>query len=229
MKFEKALIFDSGTLISFSMNGLLDLVKKLKEVFKGRFLITNEVKKEIIDKPLTIKRFELEGLKLKQLLDEGIIELPSVIGIKDAEMTKKVDEVMKLSNNTFVGSKGPINLIARGEASCFALSSILNEKKIKNVMAVDERTARSLVEKPNELGKYLGKKLHTKIKPNIQNYKFFNQFKIIRSAELVYIAYKKGLVDLKNGTTVLDALLYAVKFKGCAISGDEIKEIKRIK
>lgn len=225
----KAIVFDSGTLISFSMNGMLDLIKKLKDVFKGRFLITNEVKKEIIDKPLTIKRFELEGLRLKQLLDQGVLELPSAIGVKEAELSKKIEEVMKVSNNTYMGSKGPINLIARGEASCFALSSLLIEKKIKNVMAVDERTARSLVEKPNELGKYLGKKLHTKITLNTQNCKFFSQFKIIRSSELVYIAYKKGLVDLKNGSTVLDALLYAVKFKGCAISGDEIREIKRIK
>ncbi len=225
---EKAIIFDSGTLISFSMNGLTEEIKKLKEIFKGKFLITTEVKKEIIDKPLTIKRFELEALKLKQLLDEGILELPSSIGIKEAELSKKIDEVMKASNNTYVGNKGPINLIARGEASCFALSSLLIKKKIKNVMAVDERTARSLVEKPNELGKYLGKKLHTKITTNQQNYKFFSQFKIIRSAELAYVAYKKGLVNLKNGATVLDALLYAMKFKGCAISGDEIKEIKRI-
>jgi len=113
----KAIVFDSGTLISFSMNGMLDLIKKLKDVFKGRFLITNEVKKEIIDKPLTIKRFELEGLRLKQLLNQGVLELPSSIGIKEAELSKKIDEVMKASNNTYVGNKGPINLIARGEAS----------------------------------------------------------------------------------------------------------------
>ncbi len=225
---EKAIIFDSGGLISFSMNGLLDLIKKLKQIFKGRFFITADVKREIIDKPLTIKKFELEGLKLKQLLDQGILESPSAIGIKDIELNKKIEEVMKSANNMFLGNKGPINLIARGEASCFALSSILNERKIVNVIVIDERTARSIVEKPADLGKYLGKKMHTKITATTQNYKFFDRFKIIRSAELAYVAYKKNLVDLKNGQ-VLDALLYAMKFKGCAISREEIQEIKKIK
>ena len=39
--------------------------------------------------------------------------------------------------------------------------------------------------------------------------------------------YKKKIVEFGNHV-LLDALLYAVKFKGCAISGDEIKEIKNL-
>ena len=64
----KYLIFDSGPLINFALNGLLPLLKKLKKEFKGEFLITKEVKNEIIDYPQNIKRFELEALQLKQLL-----------------------------------------------------------------------------------------------------------------------------------------------------------------
>jgi hypothetical protein len=45
----------------------------------------------------------------------------------------------------------------------------------------------------------------------------------------MYVAWKKGIIPLKDGITVLDALLFALKFKGCAISGDEIKEIKKIR
>ena len=56
----------------------------------------------------------------------------------------------------------------------------------------------------------------------------YKKFKVIRSTELIYVAYKKGLVKLK-GKLVLDALLWALKFKGCSISGDEIREIKKIK
>ena len=61
-----------------------------------------------------------------------------------------------------------------------------------------------------------------------KNFKFFEGFKFIRSAELIYVAYKKNVTRIKDGKDVLDALLYAVKFSGCAISGDEIKEMKRI-
>ena len=56
---NKAIIFDSGTLISFSINGLTEMIKDLKGIFKGKFLITQDVKREVIDIPLKIKKFEL--------------------------------------------------------------------------------------------------------------------------------------------------------------------------
>ena len=85
-----------------------------------------------------------------------------------------------------------------------------------------------LVEKPENLKELLEKKMHTNVKLKESNFKEFNGFKIIRSTELIYIAYKKGLINLR-GKEVLDALLYALKFKGCAISSEEIEEIKNIK
>ena len=223
---NRAIIFDSGALISFSMNGITDIIKKLKEIFKGRFLITSEVKKEIIDVPMKIKRFELEALKLKQLLDERILEFPSSFGIKDSEVTKKRDEILNIANSTFNSEGKDIHIMDTGEASCLALGKMLNERKIKNVIVIDERTTRILAEKPENLRRFLEKKLHVKIRTK-GNLRFFKDFKIIRSAELVYVAYKKRLVKLKNGD-VLSALLYAVKFKGAAISGDEIEEIKEL-
>jgi hypothetical protein len=84
-----------------------------------------------------------------------------------------------------------------------------------------------IVEKHENLREFLEKKLHVKIRVNHENLKYFKDFKIVRSTELVYVAYKKGLVKMKN-PQVLDALLYAMKFKGAAISGEEIEEIKRL-
>ncbi|MCK5149486.1 hypothetical protein KAJ87_00995 [Candidatus Pacearchaeota archaeon] len=223
----KVIIFDASTLITFAMNGLLPEFKELKKIFNGKFIITKDVKREIIDRPITIKRFELEALKLKQLLDEKIIEMPSCLGINEDEISKKTKEILNLANNIFIGKGKNIELIQLGEASCLVLSRLLNEKKIENVIAVDERTTRMLGEKPENLERLLRKKLHTNITLKKENFYFFKGFKFIRSSELVYVAYKKGLVKLKNGP-VLDALLWAVKFKGCAISGDEINEIKRL-
>lgn len=224
----KAIIFDASTLITFAMNGLLPELKELRKIFKGKFMITKDVKREIIDKPITIKRFELEALKLKQLLDEKILEMPFSLNVNENIVPKKTLEILKIANETFKSDKGEIKIIDSGEASCLALSRILNEKKIKNVIAVDERTTRMLGEKPENLERLLQKKLHAKITFKKENFEFFRGFKFIRSSELVYVAYKKGLVKLKN-SLVLDALLWAVKFKGCAISGDEIKEIKNLK
>ena len=136
---------------------------------------------------------------------------------------------MTVANNTFFGRGRAIRIIHRGEASSLALSRILDEKKIKNVIAVDERTARMLGEKPDNLKRLFGEKIHMNITAKQENYKYFKGFKFIRSAELVYVAFKKGFFELKDHDTVLDALLYAVKFKGCAISGEEIREILKLK
>lgn len=224
---NKIIIFDASTLITLAMNGMFEEMRELKKIFKGKFIITKEVKMEIIDKPITINRFKLEALKLKQLLDEKTLEMPSTIGISDEEISKKTTEILEIANNIFQGNNKSIHLIDLGESSCLALSNMLNEKKIKNVLAIDERTTRMLGEKPDNLQRFLQKKLHTKISFKKEPLGFFKEFKVIRSSELVYIAYKKGLIKLKNGF-VLDALLYAVKFKGCSISEDEIREIKKL-
>jgi predicted DNA-binding protein (UPF0251 family) len=224
----KAIIFDASTLISLSMNGLFDELKDLKNIFGGKFLVTKDVKREIIDKPSTIKRFELEALRLKDLLDKGILETPSSLGVDEKEIYKEVEKIKNIANTTFKSKRDDIYLIDSGETSCLVLSKILSDRKIKNIVAVDERTIRMLCEKPENLKKLLEKKLHTQITSNDSNFKYFKGFSFIRSSELIYVAYKKGLIKLKDPMT-LDALLYAVKFKGCAISDEEIKEIERIK
>ena len=103
---------------------------------------------------------------------------------------------------------------------------ILTERNIKNVLVIDERTTRVLCEKPENLKKLLQNKLHTGIKINKENLKQFRGFKVVRSAELIYIAYKKDLIKIKD-KKILDALLYSLKYKGCAISTSEIEKIKR--
>jgi predicted nucleic acid-binding protein len=223
----KALIFDASTLISFAMNGLYDELRHLKEIFNGKFLITKEVKGEVIDRPLTIKRFELEALKIKKLFDEGVLEMPSSLDISDKEISRDTNRIIETANTTFKSGGHHLKLIDLGEASCIALARALEERKIGCVIAVDERTMRMLVEKPENLEKLLENKLHTNIISNKNNLKMFKGFKIIRSTELVYLAYKKGLIELDNGI-VLDALLYAMKFKGCSISEEEIREAERI-
>jgi hypothetical protein len=186
------------------------------------------VKSEIIDKPMTIKRFELEALKIQELLTDGIIEMSSALGIDDKTISQKTSEIQNLANSTFFSKGNSIQIIEIGESSCLALSQILDEKGIKNVIAVDERTTRLLGEKPENLEALFRKKTKIfAINSKKENFKFFRGFTFIRSAELIYIAYKKGLVNLKNHD-VLDALLYAIKLNGCSISDEEIFEMKKL-
>ncbi|MGY4883970.1 MAG: hypothetical protein ACP5NZ_00120 [Nanobdellota archaeon] len=226
---NKAIIFDAGALITLSMNGLTEELRKLKTIFDGSFLITQQVKSEVIDKPLTIKNFELEALRTKKLLDEDIIELADYYGFDNAEIDRKAKEMMDIANSLFVSPKEQVKLMHLGEASCLALSKMLSDKKIKNVIAIDERTTRMLIEKPDNLKELLHRKLHTNIKLVKANFDSFKNFQVIRSAELMYVAWKKGLVELKDGISILDALLYAVKSKGCSVSFEEIEEMKKIK
>ena len=225
----KIIIFDASTLISLSMNGLLNVLEKLKKNFNGHFIIPKDVKYEVIDRPINIKRFELEALRIKRLLEKGVLEMPSVMGIKSSEVLAKKEKLVNLANTMFVGARKDITIIHKGEASCLALSKILSEKKIEHVIAIDERTTRMLSEKPENLRSLLVKKMHTNIQLKKQEFKHFKDFRFIRSTELVYVAWKKGMLELKDGEKILDAMLYALKFKGAAITSDEIREIKTLK
>jgi hypothetical protein len=224
---KKAIIFDAGTIINFSMNSLLDLFGDLKKIFNGNFIITEDVEEEVVRRPLRVKKFELSALRVRQMIKNKILELPVSIGIEREEIERRTREFLDIANRTFIARDRYIHLIDLGESSCLAISEILSRKGIQNVIAMDERTTRMLCENPENLRKLLESKLHTKIKAKKQNYFEFEKFKIIRSTELAYIAYKNNLVNFGNGT-LLDALLYAVKYKGCSVSIDEIEQLKRM-
>lgn len=225
---KKILIFDSSTIISLSLNNLLYVLERLHEKHNVRFIIPEEVKYEIIEKPLQIKRFELEALMIRELLDKGVIELPENIQISSKEIKEKTFEILKAANSSFMARGEWIKLLSAGEGSCFALGEILKEKGIEYALAIDERTARMLSEKPENLQRLLEKKLHTPVKMNKGNLAVFSDTRIIRSAEICYIAYKNNLVELKDGIQLVDAMLYATKYKGCAISTQEIEDIKKL-
>lgn len=225
---KKYLIFDAGPIISLTMNGLLPVLEKLKENFNGEFIITPEVKREVIDKPLKIKKYQLEAVRVQNLIKKGIFTLSSKL-ISNNKLQRETKQLLQIANSTLVADQRmgneKINLIQDGEASCLAFSKLC---KCENVIVADERTIRMLTEAPEKLKEVMEKKLHTKISINHQNLKYLKNFKFIRSAELLYVAYKKDLIGLKKDKTLLDALLYAVKYKGSAISSKEIEEIKSL-
>ncbi|MCL6500681.1 MAG: hypothetical protein K6T16_01455 [Candidatus Pacearchaeota archaeon] len=216
----KALIFDSSSIVSLTLNDLLYLLKPLKKLFGGEFYITEAVKYEIIDRSLDIKRFELEALMIKALIEEGVLKV-----FKTEFLKGETKKLLNIANNTFKVDGEGIRIIHEGEASCLALYNYLPTGK--KAIVIDERTTRMLCEKPENLHKLFERKLHRPIQANTVNYSFFNRFKIIRSAELSYVAYKHGMIKLpaKPGQAI-EAVLYALKYKGCAISREEISVAK---
>ena len=223
----KVLIFDSGPLINFTMNGLLDALSLLKQEFKGKFIITDQVKYEVVDRPLSIHRFELGALKIQSLINSGVLEMPSSMGIKNEEIDKLTQDFMNNANKSLQYKGSWVNIVSPAEMSCLALSFILNEENTRNMIAIDERTTRILCENPERLENLMESKLHQNLDLNPLSLEKFHNFKFLRSPELVYVAYKKGLLGL-NGKKALEAALYATKFKGASISFEEIEELKRL-
>jgi hypothetical protein len=222
----KTVIFDSGTLITLSMNCLLDLLRELKKSSNVKFIITREVEHEAVIRPLKIKKFKLGAMRIKSLIDDKTLEFPESVGINREEISSLGNKIMKDANNLFYEHKKAIHIIDLGESSILALSKLLRDRGIRNVIAMDERTTRMLCEKPQNLHKLLERKLHTRLKQKNFSKKEFHKSSFIRSTEIIYVAYKKGII--KKDKELLDAMLYGAKFKGAAISGNEIKELERL-
>lgn len=223
----KLVIMDSSSIITLAMNNLLYLLEKMKKS-DVRFIIPEDVRKEVVERPLQIKKYELEALNIQQLINKGVLELPQVIGVRPEDIKNERGRFMEIANHTFRAQDEWMKIISNGEASCLALAKLISNRDFEFVIMVDERTTRMLCEKPENLRKLFESKLHTKVYANEKNFGFFSGFKIIRSSEFCYIAYKKRLVGIADGEQLIDALLYAVKYKGCAISGREIDIIKKI-
>jgi hypothetical protein len=223
----KVLIIDSGPLINLSINGLLYLLKELRKDFKGKFIITPEVKREVYDRPVNVQQFELGALRIQGLIEQGILEFPPTLGITVEELEKETDRIMGIANHSFKAENHWLNIVSRAETSCLALASILVQRNVETMIAIDERTARIMCERPDNLEKLMSKKLHKRVRLKSFSLREFRRIKFIRSSELVYVAYKKGLVDVR-GPKALEALIYATKYKGSSISNDEINVLKKI-
>ena len=224
---QKVLVLDSGTIINLAMNGLLYIFEELKKISEVKFILTQEVKNETVDRPINIPRFELEALRIKSLIDNKIIESPSSLGIQEEEIRDLTKHLMETANHS-VQLKGEwIKIVSDAEMSCLALSRILTERGVENIIAIDERTTRILAEKPENLEKIMSGKMHANVKIESGNFRNFSEFRFIRSTELVYVAYKKGLLKIK-GSNALEAALYATKYKGSSVSFDEINVLKKL-
>jgi hypothetical protein len=221
----KYLVFDSSSLINMTTNGLSNLLEKLKAGFKGEFLITKSVKYETMDHPLQIERFEWGALRIKNLLDNKTLKMAEDI-FDEKIIKQKAGEILNQANNTFFKENQAIHLIEAGEAETLAVSLLLTQKGLENLAVIDERTARMLSENTSRLRELLENKLHTGIRNN-SNKLEIEKVKIIRSTELAYLAYKKGLVEIKD-KKALEAMLYALKFGGCSITEKEILSISKI-
>ncbi len=211
----KKIICDSGPLISLSNNCAIDLLRK----FKNEFVIPEGVKREIVNNPMNTRRFELKAIILQEAIQKGEIKVVN----QTRQMQQEAREVINLANNLLKIKEKPIKILHEGEADAIGLMIAWNEKNF----LIDERTTRHLIEDPEKVRDYMQSKTKYKVKMNEtvleQLRKKLKGIKVIRSAEIVANAYEKGILPWKN-PKALEAALYAVKYAGCSITKEEIKE-----
>ncbi|HII17295.1 TPA: hypothetical protein HA361_05255 [Candidatus Woesearchaeota archaeon] len=223
------IIFDAGPIISLALNNLLWVLNPLEKEYRGKFCITEGVKKEIVDAPLLSKRFKFEALQVMRQIKDGTLAILSGGGIE-----RLGDELLNLANRSFSAKGNPIHLVDYGEITTVA-ASILHQA---DAIVVDERTTRLLIENPLRLQYILSHKLHTQVNADQGMLRRFHEtvkhIKVIRSVELITVAYEMGVLDsyvpdLPDARRhLLDSVLWGVKLQGCAVSRNEIEQIMRL-
>ena len=224
---KKVLILDSGTLINLSMNGLLYIISELKKVSDVKFAITAQVKYETVDRPIGIPRFELGALRVQNMIDSNDLELPESLGISNEEINSLAKELKEKANHSVLAREKWVNIVSDAEMSCLALSYLLTQKGVENIIAIDERTTRLLAEKPENIQKLMSQQLHFNVFLEPKNFSSFSDFRFIRSTEIVYVAFKKNVLKVQ-GAKALEAALYATKYKGSSVSFEEINVLKKL-
>jgi hypothetical protein len=222
----KIIFFDTGPIISLVMSRLVWILPKVKEQYGGKFYITPAVRKELIERPLTTRRFKFEALQALKLIRDGVLE----------EYTKipagKVRQLTKLANSSFSMKNKTIDVIQAGEMESMACALAVGA----DAVVMDERTLRLFIENPNEMKSLLSHRFKKSVQVHPANMKLFSKslqgMNIIRSIELISIAFKMGLLDsyiprkTRGRSELLDAVLWAAKYNGCAVTEHEIIEIE---
>lgn len=220
----KSLVFDTSSIISIVTNDLLWVLGPLKKMFNGEFYIPYSVREELVDKPLTIKRFKLEAIMINKLINDHVLNVYNELNAQD---------LLEHINNIYLVDNKPVKIVSLAEVEALALFLRVQSSSY----VVDERTMRLVIEDQEKLRLLLEKKLHTKVDMNKDLLKEFQHIvegvKVIRSTELLIMAYEKGFLNqyitAKNtDKDLVDGLLWGLRLNGCAISTEEIDEIIRL-
>lgn len=221
----RRIFFDSGPIITLAMNDLLWVLEELQDGFDGKFLVTPKVKEEIVDHPMNNKKFKYEAMRVLNLFENGILEVHKASGLRD-----EVRHLMDLMNKTYFIKKEPMKAIQEAEVETIVAA----RKTDAEAIVVDERTMRMMIEAPSDLKDIFEKKLEKKLTVDDENaaeiLRYTEGMTVLRSSELVLVAYERGLFKeylphhQQPPEELVDALLWAVKLRGCAISVSEIKK-----
>jgi|TARA_B100002003_G_C13964311_1_gene466948 predicted nucleic acid-binding protein len=214
-------VFDTSSLISMSQSCLIASLKGLRNENENTFVIPESVYGEVVERPLKIKRFELNAVRVQKAVDEGWLEVKEL----NAPFRDMANKIADLANNMFFIKGKRLKLIQAGEIEALALLKQLNS----NLLIIDERTTRAILESPMQLKRLIERRRNKKVNFKEENAaelkEMFPELDIARSVDLVALAFERKLLgeELPQSKQALEAALYAVKYAGCAVSGNEIE------
>ncbi|MBI4210823.1 MAG: hypothetical protein HY544_04940 [Candidatus Diapherotrites archaeon] len=221
----KKFVLDSSSVITISDNCLIKVMRHLSDAEKISFMIPESVYEESVERPLRIKRFELNAIRIRDAVNEGYISVSRTTpGVK-----RRLAELDAITRSLCTVNGKPTQIVQLGESETLALV----KETGADCLVIDERTTRMLVEDPEDLFAFLQRRLEGKVTINPGAVKRFRQLygdvKIVRSVELIALAYEDGSLDseVSRSRQALEAALYAAKFAGCAVSFDEIQRYMR--
>lgn len=221
----KAIVFDSGPLISLTMNNLIWILEPLKERFRGEFYIPEAVKLELVDEPLQTKKFKFEALQMQELIGSGVVKVLEDSATKDETLS-----LLAIANSCFSARGQNLTIVHYGEIASVVAALHLNA----SALVMDERVTRELIEHPQHLAVIMEKKLQTRVQVDASRLAELKRrtgsVSIIRSTELAAVAFERGLLDRyalqpSQKRTVLESVLWGLKLDGCAINERGIKAI----
>ncbi len=231
---SRVLVFDTGPIISLTVNNLLSTLERLKEHYSGTFVISESVKGELVDEPLRTKKFMFEAMQVQRLITTGVLEV-----VEDSSTKELTLELLRLANNSFAAKGRAVQIVQYGEMASIAAANLLDAE----ALVMDERITRELIEHPKHLADLMERRLHTAVTVNNENVSLLQRYvsktKIIRSVELVAVAFEFGLLDryIAAGEEkvipqvrqkLLESVLWGLKMNGCAVSGKEIEKLIEI-
>ncbi|RLG18111.1 hypothetical protein DRN75_02500 [Nanoarchaeota archaeon] len=215
-----SVVMDTSTVIVSAANCMLPLLKEIKS---AKWVIPVWVREEAIGRALEITRFAYQAIRIESAIKENTINV--MYNESARELSEKL---LYLANNTFKARGKWIKIVHKGEVGVIALAKTIGAEYV----AIDERTARTLVENPEQIKELLERRLHTNIEINTRNLQavrdITNGLKVIRSAEIFVQAFKMGLfnryINGINRAKLIRSVLWALKYKGCAIKRSEIEK-----
>lgn len=225
----KGLIFDAGPIISLTMNNLLWLLEPLRLRYGGFFIIPEAVRVELIDQALQSKKFKFEALQTRQYIMNGTLRV-----LKKKEVSDEAIRLRKLANSAFSVRGQNVKIVHKGEMGVLAAAKLQGA----DAVVIDERITRELIEHPEHIAKIMRNRMHTQVNTNQSVLRQLKDelkgLRVIRSFELVAIAFELGLLDKyiqskpELRKTLLESVLWGVKLNGCAVSDREIRQILKL-